>query len=631
MPVIQKAEMNSLGRARQSKIMSRESYTSKGVEPGHLDLQLEYRDGSLKVFLERAKLGGKKSQDAYAIVYLLDKQKETYFQEGNYETQVFKKNIEPNFNQRFEFHMSVHDLASKSLVVAIWDRDSKSRDDYMAGVRLSLQDIQYFTMFSSVQLSLMHQDMDGHPAAYDDEIHLLRKLFHYHYVETVKGSLDLKSCNNHLVSFIERARVLAEAYDFKNNMPESLTNTVSTAPLDVRQMFRDEIARMKSQISLRRAERTKLESDRTNLRRIQENLVAEKNRYISTLAEKRRAYYKLCCEHAEISVQFGSIDLIKQQTGMIWEKMNFVRLPEPNLPFRETVSTVVPAFSAGGGGSNVKSLQEQYAIRVRTEYERRIKECLETMRGKYQAQYTEFIQKLERDANEIIRLYEDILREKFNPKRRDGLLAIWEGRNYQGRIEILLRDIEELKRKIAALEATDKEGWYKAQIAELEAKIKAIMDDIRALFGRFNAFTASRFKEVNEVSLYKQFLDFEERRMSSRTTKVHINVQESRSKMQRASVAGMNMVSGGIGGGEYRTGASYATSGSTRRSVADSGISSPMEPAGTVGGYSESYSSSSMAYTQHRSSRTSVSSGISNADFRRSMTLEGLKGEVMDA
>ena len=33
---------------------------------------------------------------------------------------------------------------------------------------------------------------------------------------------DLKSCNNKLVSFIEKARVLAEALDVKSSLPEHL-------------------------------------------------------------------------------------------------------------------------------------------------------------------------------------------------------------------------------------------------------------------------------------------------------------------------------------------------------------------------------------------------------------------------
>merc|ERR1711892_1537838 len=99
---------------------------------------------------------------------------------------------------------------------------------------------------------------------------------------------------------------------------------------------------------------------------------------------------------------------------------------------------------------------------------------------------------------------------------------------------------------------------------------------------------------------------------------VEVEVRQSRSKMQRASRGGMGMIGGG---GMGITGSSY----STRRSVADSGVSSPTE-AVTGGGYSERYS---MTGQTMRSTRTSTSSNHS-IDFRRSMTLEGLKNEVMD-
>ena len=38
----------------------------------------------------------------------------------------------------------------------------------------------------------------------------------------VLGSWDLKTCNNHLVAFIDRARVLAEAYEIKGSLPSTL-------------------------------------------------------------------------------------------------------------------------------------------------------------------------------------------------------------------------------------------------------------------------------------------------------------------------------------------------------------------------------------------------------------------------
>ena len=36
------------------------------------------------------------------------------------------------------------------------------------------------------------------------------------------GTWDLKTCNNHLVNFIEKARVLAEAMDVKRMYPDRL-------------------------------------------------------------------------------------------------------------------------------------------------------------------------------------------------------------------------------------------------------------------------------------------------------------------------------------------------------------------------------------------------------------------------
>ena len=75
-------------------------------------------------------------------------------------------------------------------------------------------------------------------------------------------------------------------------------------------------------------------------------------------------------------------------------------------------------------------------------------------------------------------------------------------------------------------------------------------------------------------------------------------MRESRSRKQRASTAGIGMRS-----------ASYS-----RASVPDSGVFSPTVP---------------VARTEFPT-RTSTSSSNSNADYRRSMTLEGLKNEVMD-
>ena len=115
------------------------------------------------------KLFGRRSQDPYALVYLLDKEKgagerhaKTWFQENKMRTRTEDKTLDPVWNESFEF-VGVNDLAKKSLVIAIWDKDSKSRDDFMAGVRIPMEEVFFFdALKGDVTLELQHQLADGH-------------------------------------------------------------------------------------------------------------------------------------------------------------------------------------------------------------------------------------------------------------------------------------------------------------------------------------------------------------------------------------------------------------------------------------------------------------------------------------
>merc|ERR1719481_317499 len=414
----------------------------------------------------------------------------------------------------------------------------------------------------------MHQAQDGHPAAYVNEVSFLREIFDWHMVST-SGNLDLKSCNNHLVSFIERVRVLAAAYDFQNNLPNELTNQVVAAPLDVKNLFREEIIRMKAKYEEAKLERTRVENERNSLRRTRESLLAERTQLVATLGERRKECYNLCCQEAELRAQFGSLEMMKKKSQMLWDKINFSNVKEPGYAFENQINSHIPNFTMGGGGSHMNSTQQEFLNKVITDYEQKMRAQLELMRGKYRAEYEKFILNLERDGKEIIRLYEDILREKFKPRRKDGLLAIWEGRNYQGRINALLADIEELKRKIVGLEGVNKEDWYKQQINELDAKIRALMDQLRALFAQYKEFTSVIFRGVDEVSIYKQLLNFEEKRMSTKPYKVEYQVRQTSSRAQRSSKSsishaggyGMSKGTGGQGYTQYQE--SFSRSSST--------------------------------------------------------------------
>ena len=60
--------------------------------------------------------------------------------------------------------MTLTELNKMSLVVAIWDSDSTSRDDYIAGVRISLKEVQYFQRKELLWIELQAQSdrLDGH-------------------------------------------------------------------------------------------------------------------------------------------------------------------------------------------------------------------------------------------------------------------------------------------------------------------------------------------------------------------------------------------------------------------------------------------------------------------------------------
>ena len=51
-------------------------------------------------------LYGKRSQDPYALVYLLADNGTTYFQDGNEKTTTFDKTLDPPFKTKFEFQVS---------------------------------------------------------------------------------------------------------------------------------------------------------------------------------------------------------------------------------------------------------------------------------------------------------------------------------------------------------------------------------------------------------------------------------------------------------------------------------------------------------------------------------------------
>ena len=131
----------------------------------------------LEVYVQSAqKLFGRRSQDPYALVYLLDKEKgdgemhaKTWFQEDNMQTNTVDKTLDPVWNHSFKFS-GVSDLVRKSLVIAIWDDDSTSTDDYLAGMRIPMEEVLYFDANKGlVTMDLQAQLADGHVSSSNTE------------------------------------------------------------------------------------------------------------------------------------------------------------------------------------------------------------------------------------------------------------------------------------------------------------------------------------------------------------------------------------------------------------------------------------------------------------------------------
>merc|ERR1719187_1669220 len=106
------------------------------------------------------------------------------------------------------------------------------------------------------------------------------------------------------------------------------------------------------------------------------------------------------------------------------------------------------------GQSKYEQEKKKIEIRIRNEFLLRMKLALEKARQSYQLKYQEFILKIERDADEIMRLYEDIIRERSlkGAERKNHLLDLEKSRAYQLRIEQLLTDIKNFDSRIGSLE-----------------------------------------------------------------------------------------------------------------------------------------------------------------------------------
>jgi len=576
MGVVLKEEFNAVGRAKKGKIVRKGDY--KGQSPGKLNLSIKLVNGTLTVLVKSAKgLFGKRSQDPYAFCYLLEGER-TWFEEGNEKTEKKDKTLTPEWNHQFQFRgVSLVDLVKKSLVIAIWDEDSKSRDDYMAGIRISLQEVMFFDeMISDVTLELQHQLDDGHPA--EPEGYQWWRTF-FGYVKR-EGSWDLKTCNNHLINFIERARVLAEAIEVKAMYPDNLNNE-SSVSFTANKMIGEEIEKMRIAI----AERRKFLAEKRSIR----------DRLKSENTSNSRSYLQYKAELQELcSTKCGIVE-----TGTMMQVQS-IRVPDFEIAGMDYIRL--------GDNSKYEDFIKRI-IAIWTEYEKKMKLELSKVRVSYSETYQVFISGMRNSADEIMRLYEDIIRERTakNPDYRNGLLSLETKRRYSERMEILTADLAALDRAIRDL--LDRlgrlEGEWLPQMNAADADLDALKAKLRELLSKMVAYAESKYSVTNEVAIYEKLLSFEDHRIRSSSKQRTVSV---RSNTNRTS--DMMSVHNSQGHGYKTPEMSPSVGGNTTR---DSAFSTASE---------------STITRSHRSSSRSSTNTITNRQGSRDNFLQDLEDQL---
>merc|ERR1712142_170646 len=265
------------------------------------------------------------------------------------------------------------------------------------------------------------------------------------------------------------------------------------------------------------------------------------------------------------------------------------------------------------GRGQYEEEKRKIEIRIRNEFLLKMKAALEKARQSYQMKYQEFILKIEREADEIIRLYEDIIRERTlkSSDRKNQLLDLERKRAYQLRIDQLLADIDGLRSRIGPLEGKigGLDAEYRGKLADLDAALNALKQKLRDLFGTFAAFAQSRYNETNEISIYNYLLGFEEGRLADALHRVQRKVTVSE-QVERTSHG-----TGGFGGSmssSFNHGYSVkAGSGGYKR---ESGYSSPANTPSSVhgGGMATFEFPESASYGEHTVTRSSSRSSRSS-------------------
>jgi len=413
-----------------------------------------------------------------------------------------------------------------------------------------------------VSVDLQVQEKDGYPMRLKDSdiIRLFGPL------QSITSDWDLKECNNRLVTYIDRARVLRQAYELKQGLPSSLSTRTSvivqseSSTFLIQQM--DKIRTMLADVKRRRAEKentrqkVKDEMERQERRyRTQVETIRKRQETLDSLAQEEAKLRCRECSGSSLIKYYGSAAQVPSRSVHPWPSIHAEELRLTGLQFdRIDVD------------SYRRDEREKLIIKIKTEFHEKFLAALNEARMNYKKKGVMEIE-IEED---IMKIYQKIIRDRAEQNGTryslDGLHKLWNGRNYQARIQQLLTDIESLKSRIHGAEgrgAGERADWER-EMRSLDAALDAALARLREMMGSLSVFNVTSETQLDEVAMYQQLLQFE-------TLRLQRPASHYRATVTQRTVRG----GGGVSGAGFSRG---------RHSSADSGrgYSKAATPDGTL-------------------------------------------------
>lgn len=360
------------------------------------------------------------------------------------------------------------------------------------------------------------------------------------------GELILKDCNNTLLTFIDKARILAEASEIRASLPASLKEKISIE-VNVNDAFEEEIKKLKLKIE---------ESKKCKRGRAQElDMLKEENAGIiqrhqqnqRSLQEVEKELFGLEMAESELEAKIGSANMILKERIMQLEAeiVQFqAKLKEVSANFGEICETkVAENFGSPEEEVEMKALlgkmtnektQEEKAIiiKIKNEFLEKMKVALHKVRLEYQQDYEKFILKIETESAEIMQFYESLILARM-PKNAaalhsSALLELERMRNYQGRINQLETDRDRLEGVIRNMEGDigHLAMKYKDQLAVLDQQLGDLKCKLRDLFTEFSSFAKWKYGHSHEVTIYSRLMQYEQSRLEETKPPVQVSLEE---------------------------------------------------------------------------------------------------------